>query len=585
MGNQASKAARNDPGSPSENEVVDGRYVIEEPLAMGGMAELYRARRIDGGGQVVIKVMLPQYAEHPEMLRLFDSEAEVAASFRHPNIPRVVDRGHVGGRRYIAFEFVEGVCLAELVDAASSSGRRMPMEVAVGITLQLLDALSHVHTGPPAQAEGEVSPGGVVHRDVTPYNLIVGRDGGVRLIDFGLAESTRPHSDRPRESSVRGTYAYMAPEQVVGGRCDLRSDLFSVGIIAYELTTGARLFQGSAPAIMHMIVEDPIVSPRVKRPDYPAALERIVLRALARDPDSRPGSAHELGGELRRWLEQARPDDPEAGGRVAVRSFVERTLGIPGLLPGGTLEAAGLPRPGAAAASPDTGDGDDLLGGEEPAANEEGIEPDSGMAGPSPEDLMKARLDGVHGDAAPGEGTGYSGRDARLPSAPSDPWGSDGDEEGNSQEAQQLADEIIGTAWATADRIKTAPLRRRSDIAGLVAEHRAGRARAAAAQAASAEPAPLGMQPMPTPGGPPKPAAAPAAAPSPAPAAVAAAPAASPAPAPAPSAVPASGTSPAGAAAPDSPVEIPGASPGLWLVVITLLLALGAVGAWYVFLR
>lgn len=267
-----------------------GRYELLHKIAAGGMAEIFLARQWGQGGflrDVVIKRLFTHYAEHERALRMFQDEARLLSELSHPNIPQVYDLGYSDGYWYLAMEYVRGVSLADLCRAAAKAQKPMPLSVAIGIAQQVCMALHHAHE----RTDREGQPLRIVHRDVTPHNIMISLDAMVKVMDFGVAQtSARVDTDA---GAVRGTYAYMGPEQVRGKPLDKRADVFAVGVILYELTTGRRLFRGSDIQVMTQIVERDVAPPSTLLHNYPQELETIVLGALSRDRSKRtPSAAH-----------------------------------------------------------------------------------------------------------------------------------------------------------------------------------------------------------------------------------------------------------------------------------------------------
>jgi serine/threonine-protein kinase len=262
------------------------------------MAEVFLARQWGQGGffrDVVIKRLYPHYAEHEHALRMFQDEARLLAELSHPNIPQVYDLGNADGYWYLAMEHVGGVTLTDLCRTAAKLNRPMPLAVAIGIVTQICMALHHAHER--RDREGRALK--VVHRDVTPHNIVISPDAVVKVLDFGVAQTAaRADTDA---GAVRGTYAYMSPEQVRGKPLDKRSDVFAVGVILYELTTGRRLFRGSDIEIMTAIVERDVMPPSRHVPNYPVELEQIVLHALQRDRSKRTVSAAHIAIALEQF--------------------------------------------------------------------------------------------------------------------------------------------------------------------------------------------------------------------------------------------------------------------------------------------
>lgn len=278
-----------------------GRFELLHKIAAGGMAEVFLARQWGHGGffrDVVIKRLFPHYAEHEHALRMFQDEARLLAELSHPNIPQVYDLGYSDGFWYLAMEHVGGVTLTDLCRTAAKLQRPMPLAVAIGIVSQVCLALHHAHER--RDREGKALR--IVHRDVTPHNIIITLDAVVKVLDFGVAQtSARVDTDA---GAVRGTYAYMGPEQVRGRPLDKRADVFALGVILYELTTGRRLFRGSDVEIMTSIVERDVTTPSRHVPNYPPELEQIVLQALARDRARRTASAAHLALALDQFCMQ-----------------------------------------------------------------------------------------------------------------------------------------------------------------------------------------------------------------------------------------------------------------------------------------
>jgi eukaryotic-like serine/threonine-protein kinase len=265
-------------------------YDLVRKIAAGGMAEIFLARQWGAGGffrDVVVKRLFPHLAEHAKQLRMFQDEARLLSQLSHPNIPQVFEVGHADGYWYIAMEHVDGVTVADLWRAGVKAQQLMPMNVALGTVLQACEALHHAHER--KDRAGRALR--IVHRDVTPHNIMLTRDGVAKLMDFGVAlTSARKDTDN---GAVRGTFSYMAPEQVRGRQLDKRADVFALGVVLYELTTGSRLFRGTDVQVMTAVVESDAPRPSERVPGYPRDLEEIVMSALSRDRARRvPSAAH-----------------------------------------------------------------------------------------------------------------------------------------------------------------------------------------------------------------------------------------------------------------------------------------------------
>ncbi len=272
-----------------------GRYELLRCLGRGGMAEVFLARVVGEGGfrrEVVVKRILPHLQADPELVRLFVSEARLAARLHHPNIVQVFDFGQLDGQHYIVMERIAGKNVAELARVYEERSERMPPELAVHVAHEVLSGLAHAHSH--RDDDGTAVP--IIHRDVTPSNVMVSANGEVKLVDFGIAKAAAASGEVTRV--LRGKASYLSPEQVAGHPVDHRSDIFSVGVVLWELLSGARLFAGgSEPERLRAVVEARV--PPLGGEALPAGLDAVVQRALARDPAGRPQTAAELAAELR----------------------------------------------------------------------------------------------------------------------------------------------------------------------------------------------------------------------------------------------------------------------------------------------
>ncbi len=276
-----------------------GRYTIVGHLATGGMAELYIARQEAVGGfekNLVVKVLQSRYAQHPRVVAMFLDEARLAAKLNHPSIVHVYDVAEEDGNKFIAMEYIHGETLTDIIKRGVEVGSFLPMEHAVHIVSQVAAGLDYAHR--------RHDPHGgllrIVHRDVSPSNIMVSYEGQTKIIDFGIARV----QDQIREESGMhpGKASYMSPEQVQGQAVDYRSDIFSLGIILYEITLGRRLWRGAADEVMKRIVSEPAPPPSTIRKDYAPALEAIVMKALEKRPEARQQSAEELRHDLEEFL-------------------------------------------------------------------------------------------------------------------------------------------------------------------------------------------------------------------------------------------------------------------------------------------
>jgi len=263
--------------------LFDGRYLISRKLGAGGMANVYLAEDQELGRRVAIKILDDRHASDDQFVERFRREAQNAGGLSHPNIVSIYDRGEAGGSYYIAMEYVEGRTLKELIVARGPS----PIGIGIDYTRQILSALRFAHRK------------GIVHRDIKPHNMIVDGDGRVKVMDFGIARAGT--SQMTEAGSIIGTAQYLSPEQARGAPVDQTSDLYSTGIVLYELLTGTVPFSGDTPveiAMKHLSqTPDP---PSAHRPEVPRDLDYVVLRALGKDPSERYHSAEEMDSDLER---------------------------------------------------------------------------------------------------------------------------------------------------------------------------------------------------------------------------------------------------------------------------------------------
>lgn len=272
-------------------------YAILHLLAVGGMAEVYLARqRIFPGIErlVVVKRLRPEHRDDDEYITMFLDEARIAARLQHPHVAQLYDATYFQDDMYLVMEFVDGVSLRQLIDAASAAGRRLSIGEAAGIGLTLADTLAFVHE---AKDEHGLDLR-IVHRDLTPRNVLVSWTGAIKLIDFGIARG----ENRVYETAtgmVKGTAGYMAPEQLQEGVPDARTDIFALGVCLYELFTGAHPFvTRNLFDLYDTIIQGRFESPRAKRADLPIRAEVLISRCLQPDPKRRPQSMREVAVEL-----------------------------------------------------------------------------------------------------------------------------------------------------------------------------------------------------------------------------------------------------------------------------------------------
>ncbi|HEY4395520.1 MAG TPA: protein kinase [Polyangia bacterium] len=273
------------------------RYEIDSKLASGGMAEVWRAKLKGVRGfekRIVIKTMLPQLTGRVDLVEMFINEATLASAFSHPNIAHVFDFGQLEGRYFIAMEYVPGVTLRFAHKRMLARGETLPMAAALHVMIDVCEALHDVHDL--ADAHGAL---GLVHRDLSPDNVIVSTSGAAKLIDFGAARAT---SRTPPPSSFVGKYRYAAPERVRRDDEDRRSDLYSAGVILYECLTGLRPYDGPDAEVIRAVSEARVHDPRDHAPSLPAPVAELVMRAMAPEPADRFATAREMHEALTRCL-------------------------------------------------------------------------------------------------------------------------------------------------------------------------------------------------------------------------------------------------------------------------------------------
>ena len=276
-----------------------GSYLVYEQIGRGGMATVHRAELPTAGGtqQVALKRLVPTLER--KLVALFLDEARLLRYLQHPNIAATCDSGRVFGSYFIAMEYVRGPTLKQLVEHCAVTVGSVPQAVTLNLAAQLCDALDHAHN----LRDEHGKPLGIIHRDVTPANIILSPTGLLKLIDFGLAKA-RVTSEHTAVGVIKGKFGYVAPEYL-GGKLDHRADLWAVGIIMYELLTSRRLFDGpDAFETMMRVRELPIPRPSLANPRVTPELDQIVLTALERDPGRRWPSAEAMRDRIRAVIAQ-----------------------------------------------------------------------------------------------------------------------------------------------------------------------------------------------------------------------------------------------------------------------------------------
>jgi serine/threonine-protein kinase len=270
-----------------------GRHVVLGYLADGGMAEIFLGKEADGR-PVVIKRILPHLARQQNFVSMFIDEARIGSQVKHPNVVEIYELGQVGTDLFMVMEYLAGESVSGLLRRMELRKDRVPVELGAFV---IAEACAGLHAAHDLRDEAG-DPLGIVHRDISPSNLFITYGGEVKVLDFGIATAVDRIS-RTATGHVKGKFSYMSPEQCLGVPLDSRSDLWSLGVVLYELTTQRRLFKRpNELLVLKAVTEEPIPRPRKELHDYPFFLEQTVMKALSRDPSRRHGSALELREEL-----------------------------------------------------------------------------------------------------------------------------------------------------------------------------------------------------------------------------------------------------------------------------------------------
>jgi eukaryotic-like serine/threonine-protein kinase len=305
------------PGAPTRV----GRYEVISHLATGGMAQIYLARQSGLGAferHVVLKTILRERAQDQRFVTMFLDEAKLAATLNHQNIAQVFEVDQADGAYFMAMEYVHGENARQILETTLRRGWTIPLELAVMIVSGAAAGLHHAHE---RRGKGG-QPLNIVHRDVSPANIMVGFDGSVKMLDFGIAKAEE-RATKTVGGTIKGKYGYMSPEQCKGKPIDRRSDIFALGICLYELTTLRRAFKGNDDfETMKRIVAGDVLLPSVAVPGYPRELEAIVLTAMAGDPGARFQTGQEMNEALDAFAVRAKlTGSNTAMGRFMVQLF------------------------------------------------------------------------------------------------------------------------------------------------------------------------------------------------------------------------------------------------------------------------
>lgn len=298
-------SGRTEPGDDLPPTLRCGPYRIDQVIGRGGMAVVHKARRVgarDMGEQLAVKRIVPEFSRTPSFVRMFRREAHIGGQLEHPNVVRVVDFGEQDGELLLVTEYVDGTSCSRILSHARKRGECFPLPVALHVACEVLEALAYTHDFRRPDGSGQ----GIVHRDVSPGNILIGTTGEVKLGDFGVARSLGEKRDtNPR--TLKGKVGYMSPEQVGGREVDGRSDLFSLGVVVFELLTGTPLFSGKDDferlAKMHESPLSPLSDGRST--SLPFELRLVLATALARDLVERFWDAREFSRAIRGFARHA----------------------------------------------------------------------------------------------------------------------------------------------------------------------------------------------------------------------------------------------------------------------------------------
>ncbi len=283
-----------------------GPYQLVEKIAAGGMAEVFRAKRsgVEGFEKVVaLKRILPHLSDNKEFVDMFIDEAKMVAGLTHPNIVQIFDLGRIDATYFIAMEYVHGHDLRTILRRAKDKGIRIPLDLCVFVIGRVAAALEYAHR----KKDEAGRPLKIVHRDVSPQNILIAFEGEVKLTDFGIAKATSKATSTDR-GALRGKLLYMSPEQATGKLMDKRADVFSLGVCFYEMITDRKPFMGtSEKSILDMVRECRVSPPSMLNPRIPERIEKVVMKALDRDPEQRYQDAGEMLRDLERALQDRQP--------------------------------------------------------------------------------------------------------------------------------------------------------------------------------------------------------------------------------------------------------------------------------------
>lgn len=300
-----------------------GKYILLEKLAAGGMAEVYLAKSAGANGVskfVAVKRILPQFSNNDEFIEMFQEEAKVSMNLNHSSVVSTYDFGTEKGQFFIVMEFVEGRNLRQIINELKKFNRSIKTEEAVYIVKEAAAGLDHAHR---CVDKNTGRPLNITHRDMSPQNIMISFEGEAKVIDFGIAKQSEPNGEETKAGTLKGKFAYMSPEQAEAEEVDPRTDVFALGIILWELLANDRLFTGSNEnAILRKVRECQVQSIRKINPLVPQELDRIVMKALAKDKNVRYQTAAALQKDLNRFLNTQYPDfSPHDFSKTVIECF------------------------------------------------------------------------------------------------------------------------------------------------------------------------------------------------------------------------------------------------------------------------
>ncbi|MEZ4704980.1 MAG: serine/threonine-protein kinase [Bdellovibrionota bacterium] len=298
-----------------------GKYTIEKKLAVGGMAEIYLAYSANGE-PIALKRIHPNFASKKKFIQMFLDEARAVISLRHPNIVQMLDFGKIQDSYFFTMEWINGKSLGDIIRQQMDMNVAFPVDVALWFTMDVCEGLAYAHV----KRDHYDQPLGIVHRDISPPNILVTRNCQAKVADFGIAE-IRNKGVQTQPGVIRGKFSYMSPEQSYGEVLDHRSDLFSVGVMLYEMLMSTRLFlRENEQATLDAVRACKVPTPHKKRKDIPPMLSEVILKSLQPDPDDRYRDGPSFADDLARVLRIHYPDSR----RENVEKFLQQLFPVVG---------------------------------------------------------------------------------------------------------------------------------------------------------------------------------------------------------------------------------------------------------------